>query len=119
MIFFPNSDNQFSCLCPSSFSTAHSCHLRNMIYFVHRHLDIPLFSFKQPVPLTFAPLLTLEIIVFLLLLINIQEVISVSSQARAGGNVVPQGPEKWNLNLSVAGVLCILNSATGTPLADT
>lgn len=45
--------------------------------------------------------------------------ISVSCRASAGGSVVPQGPGKWNLNLLVAGVGSMLNSATGTPLAET
>lgn len=41
-----------------------------------------------------------------LLLINIQEVVSVSSEARAGGSVVPQGPEKWNLKKKIWDLNC-------------
>lgn len=69
----PKSDNHFSCLCPSSFTTAHSCHLRIVTYLstviltFHSSVSGKVFSTGEPVPLRFAPLLKLAIIVFLFL----------------------------------------------------
>lgn len=74
---------------------------RTMIYFAHWGPRILLLCYRQDVFSTNVGLSLHPVVFFSMLLIIAHEIHSVSWRASAGGNVVPQGPWKWNLKQKI------------------